>query len=57
MTGSVKIDHLQRWSQIFRSDRTETGPFHLISYLNFQGLSFLTEWKALKGSEDNIQFA
>ena len=27
-------------------------PFHLISYFNFRSLSFLTEWKALKGPEE-----
>jgi len=38
MTGPVKVDHLQRWSQILRSDRNanRNGPFHFISYRNFQ---------------------
>ena len=45
MTGSVKIDHLQRWSQIFRSDRTETvRSFDFLA----QFPKFSTEWKAPK---------
>ena len=45
MTGSVKIDHLQRWSQIIRSDRTETvRSFDFLA----QFPKFSTEWKAPK---------
>ena len=35
MTGPVKVHHLQRLSQVFRSDRTD-GPFHFISIRNFR---------------------
>ena len=42
MTGSVKIDHLQGWSQIFRSDRTD--PFDILPKFP----KSFTEWKAPK---------
>ena len=29
MTGKVKFDYFQRWSQILRWDRTKTGPSYL----------------------------
>ena len=54
MTGSVKIDHLQRWSQIFRSDRTET----VLSIWFLTTISEVFYWmESAQGSEDNIQFA
>jgi len=31
----VKVDHLQRWSQIFWLKPNRNGPFHLISNQNF----------------------
>ena len=34
-TVPVQVDHLQRWSQIFRRDRTETDPLHLTCDWNF----------------------
>ena len=46
MTGSVKVEHLQRCSQIFRSDRTETVRSNLISNRNFRnfGLNGKRPW-------------
>ena len=34
-TRPLKGDHLQRLSQIFRSDRTSNGPFHLTYHPKF----------------------
>ena len=46
MARSVKVDHLQRRSQIFRSDRTETVRSNLISNRNFRnfGLNGKRPW-------------
>ena len=41
MARSVKVDHLQRRSQIFRSDRTETVRSNLISNRNFGILGWM----------------
>ena len=48
MTGSVKVDHPQRCSQIFRSDRTETVRSNLISNRNFRnfGLNGKRPWNS-----------
>ena len=43
ITGPVKVDHLQSWSRIFRSDQTEM--VRSIWFTNRNFLEFCVEWK------------
>ena len=54
MTGKVKFDYFQRWSQILRWDWTKTGPSYLPFLIKFP--EFWAEWKVPPVDSENQRF-